>query len=186
MNDDERVLIEKILNQDLNSFDILIEQYKGRIYTLCLKIMGEHEEADDCAQETFIRVFRFLKSFRFQSSFYTWIYRIAVNTCRNRLKSAEYRRIHKNRQADYSHLFEAIHSKSGNPQENLEQEELRKRIHEEILKLKEEFRILIVLRDLDGKSYEEIGEITGLNPGTVKSRLARARESVRLALKGEL
>ncbi len=172
-------------------FNRLVLKHKDRIFGLCLRILSNREEADDAAQETFVRVYHGLQDFRHDAKFSSWLYRIAVNTCKNKLASRAHRdaRDHADVDALESTAAESIGSASSHasgtegyplgyspsPAQVLEAKRRGERIEAAIARLPEEQRILIVLRDVEGRSYEEIAESTGLNPGTVKSRLNRGR-----------
>ncbi|MBN2160431.1 MAG: sigma-70 family RNA polymerase sigma factor [Spirochaetes bacterium] len=184
---DDDALIRRFLDGDTGAFDLLVIRYQNMIFNLCYRITSDYDDAGDCAQETFIKVYNNLKKFRFQSSFSTWLYRIAVNTCRNRISSSESRAKKRTVRIDSpaeagSDPFE-IQDCTFNPAEVFEKREEVRMIHRAIETLPEILRVLVVLRDLEGKAYEEISEITGVNLGTVKSRLARARHLLRESLR---
>jgi RNA polymerase sigma-70 factor, ECF subfamily len=158
-------------------FNRLVLKHKDRIFGLCLRLMaGDRDEAEDAAQETFVKVYQGLKDFRMESRFSSWAYRIAVNTCKNRLVSRPYRDSRRHRDLDAADSDGAPSAPS--PAQVLEAKGKRERIEEAIARLPEEQRILVVLRDVEGRSYEEIAGTTGLNPGTLKSRLNRGRRQL--------
>ena len=182
--------VRSVLNNDQSAFDKLVHRYQDKVFNLCNRMMGDYEEARDCAQETFVRAYRALKGFRFEASFSTWILTIAVNICRNRLKSLE----HKYRRGmlridscvdgtEGSNGIE-IEDPAPNALAQLTKKEQDQLLQEAIDGLPHDAKIVTVLRDIEGFSYEEIVLITGYNPGTVKSKLARAREHLRRKLKG--
>jgi RNA polymerase sigma-70 factor (ECF subfamily) len=152
---------------------------------LCYWFLGDYQEANDSAQEAFIRAYRSLNKFRSESTFSTWLYRIAVNTCKNRLKSLEYRLRKKMVWLDGPGKSEGsnppidIEDESHSPVIELERKERMALIRKAVDSLPSEQKTVVVLRDIDGLSYEEIASIAGLNLGTVKSRLARARLGLR-------
>jgi RNA polymerase sigma-70 factor (ECF subfamily) len=174
-------LIRAFQRGNRSAFDTLVLKHKEKIFNLCYWFLQDYEETDDMAQETFIKAFKALHKFRFQSTFSTWLYRIAVNTCKNRLKSSEYR--HKKRTVSLSNpggreerdRLKEIKDGTPSPVQELEARERRILIRKGIDSLPSKKRALLVLRDIQGLSYEEISQITGLNLGTVKSRLSRAR-----------
>jgi len=184
----ERKLVEDVQLRKAEAFDALMIQYKDMVFNLCYRLLGDYDEANDCAQETFIKVYRNVKSFKFKSSLSTWIYRIAVNTCKNHLSSATRRfQIKAVRLGNPAREGEPpleIRDVSQNPASLFERGEEQQAIQRAIESLPPRKRILVVLRDVEGKSYEEIARITGLKAGTVKSTLARAREQLRQQLKG--
>lgn len=163
------------------AFDRLVHRHKDRIFSLCYWFLQDYEEANDSSQDAFIKAFKSLKKFRFQSAFSTWLYRIAVNTCKNRLKSSAYRQ--KERTVSLSNPGEdekgspliEIKDKSPSPIQELEKKERLMLIQKGIASLPSKQRALLVLCDIQGLSYQEISHITGLSLGTVKSGLSRAR-----------
>lgn len=189
MEDEDYQLIAAFLQSDRQAFDSLLLKYKNRIYHLCFQIVGNDQDAEDCAQETFIKVFRYLDKFKYESTFATWLYRIAVNTCKDRLKSSQFRdwkfsfRLDQpvNQEEGAAHTEIADHD---SPETALERKETLNAIVKAVGTLGSDHQILVVLRDFEGKSYEEIAAITGYKLGTIKSKLARAREALRLKLKG--
>jgi RNA polymerase sigma-70 factor (ECF subfamily) len=174
------------------SFDELVIRYQDRVFNICYRILGNYEDANDCAQDTFIKVYRSLAGFRFRSSFSTWLYRIAVNTCKNRLVSSAYRRnrsmvrINGSTNGDGEERSMDIGDCTHTPNGTFERKERGAVIQEAIESLPENQRTVVVLRDVEGLAYEEIAEVTGLNLGTVKSRIARARERLKEKLKGQI
>lgn len=186
---DDAALIRAFHEGDRAAFDRLVLKHKDRLFNLCYRFLGDYEEANDSAQETFIKVYRSLNRFRFESAFSTWLYRIAVNTCKNRLKSSAHRQ--KRRMVPLDNPVSANHGSPGreiqdesqSPDNELEKKENMRAIQEAINALPPEQKEVVTLRDIEGFSYEEVAEITGLNLGTVKSRLARARLDLRKRLR---
>ncbi|MFA5334515.1 MAG: sigma-70 family RNA polymerase sigma factor [Candidatus Omnitrophota bacterium] len=172
------------------NFDELVLEHKDKVFNLCYRFLGNYEEADDCAQETFVKVYRSLKDFRRESSVSTWIYRIAVNTCKNRAASAQYRRSRNMVRLDEPKETEdgARPSEIGDdklsPAKEADRREKGELIQEAIDSLPHDQKSVVILRDVEGLSYEDIAGATGLNPGTVKSKLSRARQELRKKLKG--
>lgn len=181
----DSALIKAFQAGDSGVFDELVHRHKDSVFNLCYRFLGDHQEANDSAQEIFIKVYRSLKKFRFKSSFSTWLYRIAVNTCKNRIKSLEYRFKKRMKRLDNQEI--AIHGnpsddwvdESQSPMVALERKEQSRIIQEAINSLPETKRTMILLRDIEGLTYDEIADVTGLNLGTVKSKLARARSDLR-------
>lgn len=198
--EDER-LIGNFLGGDSLAFDQLVLKYQKKVVNLCYRLMGEYDEAVDCAQETFVKVYRSLEHFRFQSNFSTWLFRITVNTCKNRLTSLKYRfhrrmirldgdgrlgrDVHLGRNAENPGSIE-IANGSASPTAALEKKEIKELLQRAIDSLPKTQRTALVLRDVESLSYEEIGRILGLSLGTVKSRIARAREQLKSILRGIL
>jgi len=171
-------------------FDKLVLRHKDKVFNLCYRFLGDHQEANDSAQEIFIKVYQSLKKFRFKSSFSTWLYRITLNTCKNRIKSMEYRFKKRMKRLDIQEM--PTHGNPSNewvdesqsPMAALEKKERSRIIQEAINSLPETKRTMILLRDIEGLTYDEIAEVAGLNLGTVKSKLARARADLRDKLRG--
>ncbi len=186
-------LIKAFLGNDKSAFNRLVLKYKDMVFNLCFRLLGDYDEANDCAQETFIKVFNNLNQFKFKSGFSTWLYRITINTCKNEFSSFGYRMKKKtmrldnpgnNREAWEEDCRIDISDNLYDPALVYEKKEKEILIQEAIDSLKGKEKILVVLCDIEGKSYEEIADITGVNIGTVKSRLARARQELRDKLKG--
>lgn len=185
-------LIKAFLANDKKAFDQLILLNKKMVFNLCHRFLDNYDEADDCAQEVFIKVYRFLKKFRFESNFTTWLYRLTVNTCKNRLKSFEYRlgfrkmRINQEKSMDNDPKSIEIQDNSSSPATTLKRKEITRLIQEAVNRLPTQQKLIVVLRDMEGRSYDEIGEITGFKLGTVKSKLSRARHQLRDMLEGRI
>ncbi|MBV6343511.1 sigma-70 family RNA polymerase sigma factor [Candidatus Magnetobacterium casense] len=171
-----------------SAFDTLVLKYKDRVFNMCYRMMGDYDEANDCAQEAFIKACRGIDGFRGDSAFSTWLYRIAVNTCKSRLTSLKYlffkRMLSTNTQDDDD--FRDISDERLSPEHPLRKRQQDAAIHRAIMSLPLQQRTVVVLRDIEGLSYEEIASVTGVRPGTVKSRIARGRETLREKLKDVL
>lgn len=183
----EAALVERCAAGDEFACAELVEEHQRMVYQLALHLLGERDEALDLSQEVFLRVFRTIHTFRGQSSLRTWIYRIVVNQARNRHRW--WRRRHRSEQVSLDEHM-ALHGDhlSGNgltaPDRVLARKELATRIWRALDGLPFEQRTAIVLRELDGLSYEEIAFSLGVAVGTVKSRLTRARQALRTELRG--
>lgn len=166
---------------DSFAFDRIVLRHQTGIFNLCYWVLGDYQEANDMAQVTFMKAYQSLHGFRFESAFSTWLHRIAVNNCKNRIKSWDYRAKKKTLPLDNPGHTGAkgpsaeMEDSAPSPMAALEQKERRNLIRKALHSLGQEQREIITLRDIQGLSYEEIAEVTGLNPGTVKSRLGRAR-----------
>jgi RNA polymerase sigma-70 factor (ECF subfamily) len=182
-------LVRAVQAGDMSAFDGLVHQHKDRLFNLVYRFLGDYQEADECAQEIFIKVFKSINTFRFESTFSTWLYRIAVNTCKNRIKSSGYRlkkrtvSIENPEGPKGGNPFPEIANGAPTPIAALEKKERWMRVQKAVNSLPEEQNRVVVLRDIQGQSYQEISDITGLNLGTVKSKLARARLTLRDMLK---
>ena len=183
---DEAHLIERLQRRDERAFRVFVETYQRPVFNLVYRMLGDAEEARDLSQEVFVSAFRGILRFRGEAKLSTWLFRIATNHCRNRQKYLG-RRQH-GRQESYDELGDRsdraplLGERPPRPDRELAGQRLERGIQDAIRSLSPDFRELIVLRDVQGLSYEEMTRVTGLAAGTVKSRLHRAR----LALKNEL
>jgi RNA polymerase sigma-70 factor (ECF subfamily) len=182
----ERLLIRRLQQRDEVAFSEVVRLYQHKVYNLLYRMIGSHEEAEDLAQEVFVTVFKSIDSFRGESKFSTWLYRVAANHCKNRMKYLSRRSRTSGDGLDGvpEHSMEdagsaPLQSHIDGPEKILEGLQLEKLLAQAIAVLDEEHRLLIVLRDVEELSYQEIGEITSLNEGTVKSRLHRARMAIK-------
>ena len=188
--DPDADLISAFKSGNTSAFDRLVLRYKDRIFNLCYRSLGDYQEAYDTAQEIFIKVYKNLHSFRGEASFLTWLYTISGNTCKNRLKSLEYR--YRSKKVSLNNPYNQengneerdIEDESVSPLVALEEKEKMKIIQGAIDSLPAEQKLVVILRDIEGFSYEEIIKITGHRLGTVKSKLARARLVLREKLRG--
>jgi RNA polymerase sigma-70 factor (ECF subfamily) len=184
--DDEARLVDRLVARDERAFNTLVRAYERRVFALVLRMLGSRAEAEDLAQEVFVQVFKAIGSFRGESKLSTWIYRIAINLCKNRTK---YLRV---RHAGEEEELEALHERVPmgearranvaqieRPDEAMAGRQVERIVKEAILELEPSFRECLVLRDVEDLSYEEIGQITGLPAGTVKSRIHRARAQLK-------
>lgn len=172
------ILITLFQSGEEEVFRILVNRHKERIRNLIYSIFNDASVIDDIAQEIFIRTYEALPKFRFESSFYTWLYRITVNKCRDEMRKKKIRKVFSlNAMLDGSNA--ELQSKIGvNPEDNSAQELVAAGLKQ----LPEKFRIPIILKDIDGMTYEEMSEIMQCEIGTVKSRLSRARTMLRNVL----
>jgi RNA polymerase sigma-70 factor (ECF subfamily) len=190
--ENDEALVRAFQAGDNNAFDELVLRHKERIFNMCYRFFGDYEEANDSAQEVFMKVYMSLKGFRGESSFSTWLYRITVNICKNKLKSLRYR--FKSRTVSIGDVYEPekgsspldIADTSLSPADCLETKQRDLLIQRAINALPPPQKMVIVLRHIEGLSYEEIAEVTGFTLGTVKSKIARARLRLRDELKGVL
>ncbi|MDX9872777.1 MAG: sigma-70 family RNA polymerase sigma factor [Clostridia bacterium] len=171
-------LVMKSKDGDIDAFEELVCRYERKIYTLTYRLMGNREDADDFAQEAFLKAFQAIKSFRGESSFLTWLCRIASNVCRDELRK-RYRvkteSLDEKIVLDDGEITKQFVSPEAGPAEEYERKELQEMMQEYINKLSPDFRMALVLRDINGYSYEEIAEQLECSLGTVKSRISRAR-----------
>jgi RNA polymerase sigma-70 factor (ECF subfamily) len=182
---DETVLVKRATNGDLEAYDELVRRYQERIYATVYHMTANHEDANDLAQEAFIKAFQALKSFKGGSSFYTWVYRIAVNKTINFLKQRKNRSQMSLDDLDFNaehdpDLVALISDKT--PRREINLTELQEKLNVAMQKLSEPHRLVVTLHDVQGLSHEEIAEIMGCNIGTVRSRLFYARQQLQAHL----
>jgi RNA polymerase sigma-70 factor (ECF subfamily) len=181
----DKELVQRVQQGDKKSFDLLVLKYQNRIIKLVSRYVREQSDAMDIAQEAFLKAYRALPNFRGDSAFYTWLYRIAINTAKNYLVSAS-------RRPPEAHLentdgdaidIEELQKDFDNPENLLLAEEIKRTILTAMNKLPEDLRVAITLREIEGLTYEEIAEAMDCPIGTVRSRIFRAREAVDAKLK---
>jgi len=181
----EQKLIAKAKRGDVYSFERLVEKYQKKIYYLALRMTKSHDAADDLSQESFIKAFYSLKSFKQGYSFSAWVYKICMNLTINYLKRQKFT-IPESHLKDSSLALLEEKNKNDDFSEQLAREELRKKIEQEIDNLPADFRAVFILRTYEDLSYEQIAQALKISKGTVMSRLFRARERLQKSLKGYL
>lgn len=181
----DNILVERVQQGDKRAFDLLVQKYQQRIVKLIARYVSDPSETLDVAQEAFIKAYRALPSFRGESAFYTWMYRIAINTAKNYLVAKSRRPPGDDINADEAISINAPEMLRDNdsPEQILLMEEMKQIILEAIEALPEELKTAITLRELEGLSYEEIAEAMECPIGTVRSRIFRAREAIDRSLK---
>ena len=172
---EEVQLIKKAQHGDRDAFAQLLERYEKQVYHQVLRMVSSPEDAADMTQEAFLKVWQGLPSFQGDSSFSTWLYRLTNNVCIDFLRREKKRRGDASLDDEERDLASALADPAPTPEQKLEQQELHKAVAEGLDRLSEEHRQVLVLREINGLSYEEIGRVLDLTPGTVKSRIARAR-----------
>jgi RNA polymerase sigma-70 factor (ECF subfamily) len=180
MSELERSLLRRLRDRDERAFRELIDDHRDRVFNITYRMLGNRAEAEDVAQEVFITVFKTIESFREESKFSTWLYRVTVNHCKNRIKYLARRH-----DRDRDELDETSQATNGavngapvraaQPDKALASMQMEKLLQQAIADLDDDQRAVVILRDVEDLSIEEICEITGLPDGTVKSRLHRAR-----------
>jgi RNA polymerase sigma-70 factor (ECF subfamily) len=181
----EMDLVRRAQGGDLEAYDELVKRYQERIYATVYHMTSNHEDANDLAQDSFIKAFQALKSFKGGSSFYTWLYRIAVNKTINFIKQRK-NRIHMSlNDLDFNaennpDLVALISDKT--PRRDAGLKELQEKLNAAMLKLSEPHRLVVVLHDVQGMSHEEVAEVMDCNIGTVRSRLFYARQQLQSLL----
>lgn len=178
----EEDLITRSQNGDIDAFEELVAKYERKVYAIAYRFMGNPEDASDLTQEAFLKAYQSIKSFRQEASFSTWICRIVSNVCRDQLR--------KNKRQSQNSLDEDVWLEEGTVQKQLkdqrptpdevyESKELKEYLQGLINNLNPEYKMVVILRDIQGYSYEEIAQILDCSLGTVKSRLNRARKALR-------
>ena len=174
---DEKVLIRKVLDGDQEACAELVALHEKQVYNLCLRMTGHPEDARDLAQEAFLKAWRGLRFYKFESSFSTWLYRLTSNVCIDFLRQQKRRGtgslVVSDEEGEETEL--EVPDPEPLPEQQVIQQENQRIVAAAMDELEEEFRLALTLRVVDELSYEEIGEILDLKPGTVKSRIARAR-----------
>jgi len=174
---DESTLIRRASDGDAAAFDALMTMHERRMYAVALRMCGNPEDAQDCLQEAMLRIFRAISGFKAQSSFSTWVYRITMNACLDELRRRKSRPV-----SSLDGMVEMGWSPADDgesPEEHALRGERGRALMAYIAELPEEMRSAIVLRDIQGHSYEEIAMILDANVGTIKSRISRGREKLR-------
>ena len=187
MNELERTLLRRLRDRDERAFRELLETHRDRVYNITYRMLGNRAEAEDVAQEVFITVFKTIETFREESKFSTWLYRVAVNHCKNRIKYLARRHDRDRDELDETSqqangAIANVSPRTPQPDRALEGVQMEAILQKAIEGLDDDHRIVVVLRDVEDLSIEEICEITGLPDGTVKSRLHRARLALRKKL----
>jgi RNA polymerase sigma-70 factor (ECF subfamily) len=181
VEESDLVLVKRVQRGDKTAFDLLVRKYQHKVVKLVLRYVRNPAEAEDIAQEAFIKAYRALPQFRGDSAFYTWMYRIAINTAKNSLASRDRSPIAYDldlNDPEESHSVQTKLQDPDTPEGMALTEEIRQIVNSAIEGLPEELKTAIVLRELDGLSYEEIAEAMECPVGTVRSRIFRAREAI--------
>lgn len=178
----ERELIARLQKRDEAAFEELIRQYEKKVYTLCFRMCGNSEDAEEAAQDAFLALWRGIDRFRQESSLSTWIYRLATNACIDTLRRRK--KQSGSVSLDDEELFVDAVDTSPQPQETVEHRETQKLLQEGLSALPEEYRKVLILREIEGLSYTVIAESASIELGTVKSRISRGRSLLRNFLSG--
>jgi len=184
-DENDQQLVQRVQKGDRSAFDLLVLKYQHRVLKLVSRFVSNPAEAEDVAQDAFLKAYRALPSFRGESAFYTWLYRIAINTAKNSLVATRRRPVDFDLDLQDPDQFDR-HAKLkeiDTPERVLLTEEIRQVVQGAMEQLPEDLRTAIVLRELDGLSYEEIAEAMECPVGTVRSRIFRAREAIDKRLK---
>jgi len=181
----DQLLVERVQKGDKKAFDLLISKYQHRIISLVARYVSDQTEALDVAQEAFIKAYRAIDRFRGDSAFYTWLYRIAINTAKNWLVAKKRRPPASDIDAADAEQYtmDSRLKEQGTPENELMREEIRTTVYDTIAELPDDLRTAIMLREMEGMSYEEIAVTMECPIGTVRSRIFRAREAIDEKLK---
>lgn len=178
-NDPDILLVKRIqVESSRESFEILYDKYSKRVFNFCLNFLGNEEDAKDCTQDIFIKVFRSIDGFRFGASFYTWLYRIMINSCNDMKRKNKKIETQKD-----SYLISNLISPENSITSVLTSKQALEAFHSALKYMSANARTILILRDIEGRSYKEISSIINIKPGTVRSRLARARINMAEKLK---
>lgn len=188
MEPDDSELVDRAQDGDREAFQQLVERYQEKVYSICYGKVKDEQDAKDVSQDVFVKVFRYIDNFNQESSFYTWLYRIAVNT------SIDYLRKQSRRdEVDYDDTIQTDEEVQGNellmpsklgvdPDRELGRKELREKMLEALKSLSDKHRTILTLREVEGLSYKEMAEVLDISKGTVMSRLYHARQYFQEAL----
>lgn len=176
----DAALVARFQEGDKSAFDGLVHRYQDKVFRTCLRFLTDYDEAVDCAQDIFVRVYESLGGFKKESSFSTWLYRVAVNTCKNRASSLQFRRrrqmLSLDAARDPDEKQREVKNGRWSPHLAYEKKEEAEAVERAIRGLPEDQRTVVILRDIENLPYDEIARITGHAQGTVKSKLFRARK----------
>lgn len=180
VGDTDKQLVEKVQKGDKRAFDMLVIKYQHKIFSIISRYIKDSAEVHDVAQEAFIKAYRAIGNFRGDSAFYTWIYRIAINTAKNYLVSRGRRPPASDVDMDDAEFYAGSDMLQDNasPEQQLMRDQLEAVVYKAIQSLPEDLRTAVSLREMDGLSYEEIAEVMSCPVGTVRSRIFRAREHI--------
>jgi RNA polymerase sigma-70 factor (ECF subfamily) len=186
MLEDDKALLDKLKKGDPESFNELVTLYRKKVYNLALRMSGSPDDAVEISQEVFLKIYRSIRNFREEASLSTWVYRITSNVCIDEIRKQKNRKllyVDDSIKSEDGELKRELEDHNLQPSEIAEKNELKKAVTDGIQSLSEEYRTVIVLRDIHGLSYDEISRITGCPEGTVKSRISRARSALAGILK---
>ncbi len=177
----DKELVAQCKKGDRDAFEALVRRHQRRVYNLAFRILGHPEEAQELAQDVFIKVYQKIDSFRGDAAFTTWLYQVTANHAKNKLKYLGRRHYYRSESMDEpvqgqdGTMEKQYENPNPGPDDNMQSSQVRQLVQDKLAELPEEQRIVVTLRDIEGLDYEEIAQITGLALGTVKSRIHRGR-----------
>lgn len=176
----DQQLVVRVQKGDKRAFDLLVLKYQYKVHSIVARFIRDSDEVKDVVQEAFIKAYRALPNFRGDSQFYTWLYRIAVNTAKNYLIARSRRPPSSDVELDDAEFYSGSEQLKdhGSPENQLFQDELERVINQAIVELPEDLRTAVTLREYEGLSYEDIASVMNCPVGTIRSRIFRGRESI--------
>lgn len=178
---EDQHIITHCMADDICHFAVLVHRYQNRIYNLCHYLLNNPHDAEDAAQDTFLKACRSIKDYTPSASFYTWLYRIAVNTCHDHQRKSSFRSLFFS--ADTGGTSDSFPSPLPTPETALAEQESMLALQASLKKISRKLRAVIVLKEIEGLSYEEIAAVLDVSVGTVKSRISRARADLKKYMK---
>ena len=181
-NTDDNVLIERFKTGDNSAFGDIVLKYQDKIYNLCRHMLGNAHDAEDASQDVFLKAFQALSKFQPEASLYTWLYRVATNTCIDRRRKPVFESLFGGSE-EGERLVHDRASDAPSPERLYQSKQLDRTLQESLGKLSPKLRTIIILKEMEELSYEEIVDTLEISMGTVKSRIARAREELQILMK---
>ncbi len=177
----DEMLVKGCQKGQLEAFEELIKKYEKKVYSLCYRYSGNYDDANDLAQEAFLKVYNSIDKFKGKSAFSTWLYRVTANVCLDEMRKQKKSplSLDKPQETEEGEMYFSLPDQKYNPEVIAEKNDLRQLVHKGIGELPKEQRIIIILREMEELSYEEISEVLEISIGTVKSRLNRARKNLK-------
>lgn len=185
---EDLALVRQFKNGDKSAFNKLVQKYSQRVYNTILRMVKNQQQAEDLTQDAFLQAYKSLHKFREESSFYTWVYRIGVNKTLNflKIKKRAIMSLDQEIEADRGKISREVADYTANPEDKLDQSEMQKVIEKAISALSEKNRVVFILKEVEGFSYEEISEMLGVTGQVVRTRIHRARRDLQESLKNLL
>ncbi len=175
---DDAAILRRFQSGDVSAFQELVRAYQDNIYNLCSYMTGDPVNAEDIAQDVFLKAYQNLKNFRPNASIYTWLYRIAVNACIDYKRKASFESLFRYQQHN-DETIEDEPSDDPSPEHDYESQQTRNAVRKALGRLSQKLRAVIVMKEMDGLSYDEIAQSLDISIGTVKSRISRARDELK-------